>query len=984
MEGSPERSWERPECTGWGRLPARAPLVPFPDADAAGSRARERSPWFHALDGAWAFRLLDRPEAWEPGLADPGLDDGAWDRIEVPGCWTVQGHDRPHYTNVQMPFAELPPRTPAHNPTGVYRRRFVLSEAFAGRRCVLHFGGAESVLYVWVNGVAVGMHKDSRLPAEFDVTAQLQSGENCISAAVVRWSDGSFLEDQDHWFMGGLHREVYLWSPGFVGLADLVVDADYDAETGAGALSARARVEGPDGAVPEGHRVRFRLEGPNGKPVWRRQREVAVPHARNPYLFRGYEAELAETLRAVKPWSAEAPALYRLVATLVGPDGSLESVSTRLGFRRVEVRDRELRVNGKAVLIKGVNRHDHDERRGKALTRDAMREDAHLMKRFNVNAVRTAHYPNDPYWYELCDELGLYVVDEANLEAHANWASLCRDPAFAHAFLDRGMRMVARDRNHPSVIVWSLGNESGSGPNHDALAGWIRSADPARPIQYEGGLALDLDAAAPNTDVVCPMYASIDRIVAWARARKDRRRPLILCEYSHAMGNSNGSLADYFDAFRRHHGLQGGFVWDWIDQGLVQTLADGRETWAYGGDFGDLPNDRNFNINGLVFPDRTPHPALYELKHCAQAVRVEVRSWARGRIRVHNEHDFVDLGGLRGRYAWSVDGREVARGRLPRLRTPAGASDDLTLPGRTPRAAPGEELRLTVRFETAHASAWAPAGHEVAWTQLEAPRKPASQRAARARPTRPSGRRAELVEDGEQLRVSAADVVATFDASAGRWTGLAADGRALLAEGPRLQLWRAPVDNDGIKAFPVPSRHLARWRQQGLEDPAPACTRFDARVRRSGVAVVDAQHTALGGLVHTQRIEIASDGRIAWTQRFEVPEALDDLPRLGVRLRLAPAFQHLRWYGRGPHESYWDRHRGAAFGLWSSTVAEEYVPYVVPQEHGLHHDTRWLSLLDEAGHGLVVRGGAPFAFQREPLRRGRAQRRPPRPRPRAP
>ncbi len=546
-----------------------------------------------------------------------------WREVEVPGLWTMQGFGKPHYTNVVMPFPDLPPNVPEQNETGIYRRAFTIPRGWRSRPVVLHFGGAEGALYVLVNGEPVGIAKDSRTPAEFDISSLVRhDGANELIAVVVRWSDASFVEDQDQWWQAGLPRSIRLVSPT---VRDVEVRAGSDgrftvlAEQGeARLLDARGRV------VAKGELQNGRLDG----------------EVRSPRL-----------------WSAEEPALYTLEL-----DAGGETVTTSLGFRDVEIRDRHLLVNGEPVLIAGVNRHDHDDTRGRVVTRELMERDVRLMKQFNVNAVRTSHYPNDPYWLELCDRFGLYVVDEANIESHAYYDELCRDPRYRNQWVERVANMVERDKNHPSVIFWSLGNESGYGPNHDAAAGWVRARDPSRPLHYEGAIARDWSGGRPSTDVVCPMYADVDSIEAWAVEKTDDPRPLILCEYSHAMGNSNGGLSDYFAAFREHDALQGGFIWEWVDHGIRQRDKRGREYWAYGGDFGDTPHDANFCADGIVWPDRTPHPALHELKFLAQPIHVEARGG--GRFRIHNRHHFAPLDRL-SRRVGADRRRRAAQGWSP-------------------------------------------------------------------------------------------------------------------------------------------------------------------------------------------------------------------------------------------------------------------------------------------------------------------------------
>lgn len=965
------RSWEEPECTGLGRLPGRAPLVPFPTARAALAGPREASPWFRSLDGDWAFRLVDRPEDVPGEFPSPDLDDAGWPRIRVPGHWTLQGYDRPRYTNVQMPFANDPPRVPAENPTGLYRTAFGLPEDWRERRVVLHFGGAESVLYVWLNGRPLGLSKGSRLPAEFDATALLQPGRNQLAVAVARWCDGTYLEDQDHWHHGGLFREVFLYATGRTHLFDLRVRGDFDPDTGDGLLHLRADV-GSEAPIEAGWRLRASLLDPRGRPVGR-PLEAAVASDRNPYLFAGQRAEAIAPVHHPRPWTAETPTLYRVVASLLDPEGGeRESVTCRVGFRRVEVRDRALRVNGRPVMIRGVNRHEHHPTRGKAVTLEDMRDDLRLMKRANLNAVRNSHYPMDRRWYELCDELGLYVVDEADLEAHANLASLCHDPRWAPAFLDRAMRMVQRAANHPCVILWSLGNESGFGANHEAMAGWIRGNDPTRPLHYEGALRFRLDDVPRATDVICPMYAPLEAIVAWARTTRDHR-PLILCEYSHAMGNSNGSLSDYWAAFERHRGLQGGFVWDWIDQGLERTDPAGARYFAYGGDFGDVPNDANFCINGLVGPDRVPHPALAELATLAQPVGVEPGDLARGRLRIRNKREFRDLSDLRGRFLVEVDGRPRQRGPLPKLTAGPGETQEVRLDLRPAPLEAGEEAWLTLSFVLGRATDWAPRGHEVAWAQLRLPWKararPASN--AHARPT--SNARARRPAPSEEpalarsegcVAVAAGKSRLEFEEASGRLVRWCVGDRVLVASGPALCAWRAPTDNDGIKAVGgQEQKPMGRWQAWGLEALAPKAEPARVRQLRNGAVELVAHEETPHGLAHRAVWRIGPDGVVELRSAFQVPDALDDLPRVGLLLVLAPELEGLAWLGRGPHESYPDRRAGARRGRFESSVSDQYVPYVVPQEHGHHVDTRWVVLRSVDGPGLRVSSlGAPFGF----------------------
>jgi beta-galactosidase len=911
------RSWARPEVVGVGRLPAARLLVPFPDEAAAASALDERSsPWHLDLGGRWRFRLRDRPE--DVTAADLTGATEAWDEVEVPGNWTMQGFDRPHYTNVQMPIPGPPPEVPDENPTGVHRRTVLVPQAWAGRRIVLHVGGAESVLYVHVDGRPVGMGKDSRLPHELDLSDHLVPGtpaELCLT--VVRWSDATYLEDQDHWHHGGLHREVFLYATSPLHVADLHAVADVDPATGTGSLTVRVRAGARPRIELRGWAARLTLLDPDGEPALPDPltAELRFEHPDNWVVnliaFAGRGAELTAELPDVRPWSAEVPDLYRVLVTLVGPDGTdRETVTLRTGFRRVEVRGHELLVNGRAVLVKGVNRHDHDERRGKAVTRDSMRADVVAMKQHNLNALRTSHYPNHHHLYELCDELGLYVVGEANLESHAYLRSLTEDPAWATAIFDRISRMARRDKDHPCVIIWSLGNESGSSPVLDAAATWLRSWDPTRPVQYESGLTDDQyriisdEGRAPSlpdiwrrrradSDLVVPMYPTIDDLVRWATERTPDR-PLVMCEYEHAMGNSCGSLADYWEVIRAHTGLQGGFVWDWMDQGLVQRLPDGTERWAYGGDFGDEPNDSTFCCNGLVGPDREPHPSLLELAKVVQPVRIEAVAAAQGVLQVTAETDFRDLSYLEPSWEVTVDGEVVGDGRLEPFRIGPGEAQEVRLPIDPPPLGPGQIAHLLLRFALAADEAWAGAGHVVAWEQFEIARSP-----------HPPAARAE------------------------RFGSIAAAGSGNLSgagitAGPELAVWRAPTDND-LQATPPPA---ARWAGWGL---------------RTGGADV----------AHDVALQPLADGGVEVRHEVVVPAELDDLPRIGARYALDAGFTAVAWAGRGPHEAHVDRCASTRFGRWSTRIADWGVRYVHPQANGNRMGVRWFHVLREDGSGLA-------------------------------
>jgi len=935
----------------------RATLYPFPDVASARSLERERSPWYLPLSGEWSFKIVDRPELVKSGDVAARTNRSRWDRVAVPGNWTMQGYGIPHYTNVQMPFPEEPPQVPHKNPTGIYAREFFLPAEWSGRRVVIHFGGAESVLYVYVNGQPVGLGKDCRLSSEFDITPFVRCGaENVVAAVVVKWSDATFIEDQDQWWMGGLHREVFLYSTAEVYIADLFATAGLTADYRDGRLQVDVCAGFTD-QPQEGWSAELRLFDPRGKTVFKKPPTAPVVVAK----FTARTRLLAHfELDVPKPclWSAELPSLYTLVAILRDPEGrAVECTSLRIGFRSVEVRDRQLLINGRRTLIHGVNRHDHHDTQGKAVDRETMRLDALTMKRFNINAVRCSHYPNDPYWLDLCDELGLYVIDEANLEAHAYYGQLAHEPRWASAFLERAVRMVERDKNHASVILWSLGNETGLGANQEGMAGWVRSRDPSRPLHYEPGIWVQAlsDADQPGravydggyhvTDIVCPMYPHPDTLLKWANDpdHPDQTRPMILCEYSHAMGNSNGGLADYYKLFETVPGLQGGFIWEWIDQGIRRTTPDGRDYWVYGGDFGDVPNDANFVCDGLVWPDRSPHPGLFELKKLAQPVGVRLRP---GALEITNKNDFRPLGWLTGEWELLVDGRSAGKGAFSVPDVAAHQTGRIAFP-KLPKTLIGREASLLVRFRALRNQPWCLKGHLVAWENLPLP-------ASLVTPPKKVASHPAHVEiealSGNRFAVRSGDLSLRLDPDAGGLAGLRSPQGDILISAPQLNVWRAPTDNDGIKLWTGQDhKPLGRYREQGLDKIATQLVSSSFANEKSAGPVWTYRFRSSGrdrwdDFTWSYRVSLTADGSVRLSASFATGAGISDLPRIGLLFQIAPGFEGLSWLGLGPQENYPDRTASVWRALHRGSVTGQYVPYIMPQEHGLKCQTDWIEL----------------------------------------
>ena len=973
--------WMQPDLTGINRLPGRATLLPYATAaDALAQRgARVRS-----LDGTWRFQVVDRVEDTPADFPLADTSGKAWGDISVPGNWTMQGYGLPHYTNWHMPFAPyVPPVVPEANPTGLYRTQFSVPSEWKGKRLVLQFGGVETCFSVWVNGVAVGLGKDSRLPSEFDITAVAKPGRNELAVQVIKWADSSYLEDQDHWRQAGIHRSVQLYATEPVWLEDVFARGSYDHVTGAGKLAVTVR----GGLIPaKGWQVRVQLHDAKGKAVLRKPLTGELPFDLKAHnQFAEGIVDLAVDLPKVAPWSGETPTLYTVVVSLLDAAGTeVEATRTRIGFRTVEIRDRELRINGRKVYIRGANRHDHDDRTGKNVSRELMLRDLQVLKQFNFNAVRCSHYPNDPQWLDLCDEHGMYLIDEADIETHHHFNLLPKDPRFALAFLDRGMRMVLRDRNHASVIGWSLGNESGYGPNHDAMAGWMRHADPTRFIHYEGAICRvhngwdkakagfdQWERGHAATDLVCPMYPTIADLVEFAQGSKDQR-PVIMCEYNHAMGNSLGSLADYWAAIEANHGLQGGFIWELLDHGIAAVRRNGAnavakagekaEFWAYGGDFGDTPNDVNFCCDGLVWPDRTPHPAMWECKRVFRPLRVVAANPANREVTIESWFDFIDTSHLVGTWELAIDGTVAQRGKLDRLALKPGERRTVQIPYTVPQVAAGAELHLTVRFHDPRGSALIPKGHEVAWDQIAVPAgalAPAAPRAVASGVPTIGGSKRELVIAGQDFEL----VIAR---DSGRISAWRIGGTELLLAGPRLTAWRAPTDNDGVKAWDMVvgskrgwPKPVSAWMDAGLNDLAHRAADLRAQPQADGSVLVTSTALAWGRdrkltIGEARTLRVAADGSLAFQHRFTVAKGLPDLPRLGVELELPEGFEDLEFLGHGPHESYNDRLVGAAIGRYHTTVSERYVPYIMPQEHGNIAGLRWLALRNGKGQGLLA------------------------------
>jgi beta-galactosidase len=880
---------------GYGALPARAAV-------------RSDAPRLN-LNGTWRFHLADSVAEAPAGFERENFDDSGWDRITVPSSWPMHGFGRPAYTNIPYPFPVDPPYVPDENPTGDHRLEFEVPESWNGLPAVLRFEGVDSCARVHLNGVELGVIRGSRLPSEFEVGAHLRPGRNLLAVRVHQWSSGSYLEDQDMWWLPGIFRDVSLIARPSGGVADVFVHAGYDHVSGTGTLLVES-VPGARVLIPE-----LSLETAAGQSV---------------------------TVPGVEPWSAEQPRLYNAVVATPA-----ETVQLRIGFRTVAIEDGVLLVNGRRVLFHGVNRHEHDPVLGRVVPEYRLRQELLLMKQHNINAIRTSHYPPDSRMLALCDELGFWVMDECDYETHGfqplDWRGNVSDDArFEAASLDRMRRLVERDKNHPCVVMWSLGNEAGTGRNLDAMAAWTRQRDPSRPVHYEG------DQTCASVDVYSRMYASHAEVDAIGRRAEEplddpvldaRRRsmPFVLCEYSHAGGNGPGGLPEYEELFHRYPRCQGGFVWEWMEHGI--RLADG--SYAYGGDFGEELHNGTYVLDGLVFPDLTPQPVLAEVRKAFEPVQLTVDP-AAGRLRVANRYDYLDTSHLTLQWELADDGRTVARGSLVMPALAAGADTTLDLPKKA-LDLPGRfgERWLTVRATLARDTDWAPAGHEVAFGQAQVAMSPPTEVTPTCRPARP---------DSASLVLGPA----RFDPHTGRLIGL----REWEIDHVPLELWRAPTQHDARTWDATTLDRKARWAAAGLDRLRYRTVSVELGdeelvvVTRVGPAAIDAaavttyRWTSDGDRL-TAEVDVEPIG--AWT----VPWA-----RIGVSLGLPSGLEEVSWFGLGPGPAYPDSRAAGRVGRFTASVDDLQVRYLYPQENGARGDVRWAELSGFAGTFTVT--GSPL------------------------
>ena len=952
--GYPE--WNNnPELFHVNRMEAHSTMITYDSLEEALEGELEQSRSYCSLNGMWKFVWAENPESRIDNFYEKDYDCSGWSEIPVPSHWQLQGYDYPQYTNVRYPWVEQeevkPPFAPTkYNPVGSYIRTFTVPESWRDQPVFISFQGVESAFYVWLNGELVGYSEDSFTPSEFDLTPYLTAGENKLAVEVYRWSDASWLEDQDFWRMSGIFRDVYLYTAPDVHIYDFHVSADLDDDYQHGMLSVTSRIHNYSEKDHQTVSLEAQLYDNGRNPVWKDALITRPAIKEQPHEV----TKLSAGVDSPKKWSAEFPELYTLVLKLKDAEGkTVQYTSCKVGFRRFEIQDGLMKINGETIEFKGVNRHEFSHTKGRAIGIEEMLADIRLMKAFNINSVRTSHYPNHPKWYELCDEYGLYVIDEVNLETHGTWQYGQKDegealpgskPEWLDNVLDRSKSMLERDKNHPSIVIWSLGNESFGGDNFIHMYDYFKQADPSRIVHYEGVFHYrGTDAAS---DIESQMYTHVSSIEKYANSNP--QKPFIVCEYSHAMGNSCGGLSTYWELFDRYPVLQGGFIWDWVDQAILTRTKEGTEYLAYGGDFGESPHDGTFCGNGLIFADRTVSPKIFEVKKCYQNVRFSAIDDVNETVTISNRYLFTDLAEFD--FVWSVirNGEPAGEGHdcihaAPGTSAVVNISEAL----QACKGKSNDEYVLTLSFVLKQTQAWADKGHEVAFEQFVLP---VQQETAVVEAVE-SGKPVTLTDEEELLVISGEGFSVKFDKSAGTLTSYVFAGTEFILQAPTPNFWRALIDNDRGNKL---EERCAVWRAASEDRHLQQLT-WEQGPDYVTVAVKYILPTSPDSLC-TLTYTVSGAGEVEVQQQLTPGADLPEIPEVGLMFELDGSLNQLTWYGKGPFENYSDRNTGAKIGLYSGLVQDQWVPYLRPQECGNKTEVRRAFITNSEGIGMVIQG----------------------------
>ncbi|MHA1282177.1 MAG: glycoside hydrolase family 2 TIM barrel-domain containing protein [Promethearchaeota archaeon] len=942
------------------REPPHCTLFPFDNVQNA-LKGRDASPYILTLNGIWKFNWVKKPSERPVNFYKPDYDVSKWDEIDVPSNWQLRGYGIPIYTNYRYPYSvkkrNIPNIDKKYNPVGSYRREFKIPENWEDREIFIHFEGVKSAFYLWINGQKVGYSQGSMTPAEFRITPYIKIGVNTVAVEVYRWSDGSYLEDQDMWRFSGIYRDVFIYSVPKVHLRDFFLYSDLDDAYKDAILNLRAKIRNYTSQEFNNYELELYLIENN---IDISELNPIINSTFNINAGEEIVLELNCNVKNPKKWSAEIPNLYNILLFIKNDNGKIIEIEhCKFGFRKIEIKNGCLYINGKPLLFKGVNRHEHDPDNGRAISVSSMIKDIKIMKQNNINAVRTSHYPNNPRWYELCDEYGIYVIDECNLESHGLRRKLPKsDPRWTKSCVDRMVRMVERDKNHPCVIMWSLGNEAGFGENFKKMKKAAKKIDSTRPFHYEG------DPKLETSDVFSTMYSSVKEMeksgqfktvwriapIARIKPKQYKDKPRMLCEYAHAMGNSLGNFKEYQDVFEKYDNIIGGFIWDFVDQGLRKKTEDGREFWAYGGDFGDKPNDYNFCCNGILLPDRTPNPSLYEVKKIFQNIEVQPINLSDGTVRIINKYNFLTLENVNISWEITANGELIQSGELNQLNLGPKEYMDVKIPFKSPELKPKTEYYIKIIFSLAEDTKWAKKGHIIAWEQFKLPFE--ALKIENPINTKKEMPELFLKEDNTQIQI----IGRNFEIKFGRKTGMIESyifqGRQLISGTLAPNFWRAPTDNDMSffkffpflrKIFPKPWKKATKKRKvkeitiNKLNENSIEITTI-SKVKRGKKPLITI-HTVFG------------DGYILVKNSFTPKK---DMIKFGMQMEIPGKYNNMVWFGRGPHENYIDRNYGAAVGMYSGKVEELIHNYVRPQENANRTDVRWFALTDDENSGLFI------------------------------
>ena len=986
-----QNDWENPSVNQINRLESHATFYSYENAKLAVKDDRKKSKYFKLLNGLWKFNWVVKPADAIQSFEKDNYNSSSWKTIYVPSNWEMRGYGIPIYTNSTYPFfSDFPYINHHDNPVGQYIRTFNIDDSWNNKDIILHFGGVSSAFYVWVNGKFVGYSEDTRLPSEFDITKHLKKGENKIAVKVFRWSDGSYLEAQDHWRMSGIERDVYLQAVPKVRISDFTIRTKLDKEYKDGLLQIRPEFianiknkykekighfgDAPLKTTVDDWTLTSQLFDAKGNSFGKENTIKLKKYFGEFYPQRdNVPFEMIEiSVESPKKWSADSPYLYTLLFTLKNDKGeNIQFTSIKVGFRTLKIDERgRFLVNGNPVKMIGVNRHDHHFKNGKVVTRADMEADVKLMKQFNFNAVRTAHYPNDPYFYDLCDEYGLYVMDEANLETHGLRGKLSNVPAWGNAFLERGIRMVERDKNHPSIVFWSLGNESGMGPNHAAMAGWIKEMDPTRYIHYEGAQGDATDERYKNkyfehgkgnptdpkwVDMISRMYPQPFEYKALIDDTNFDKRPVIMCEYAHAMGNSLGNMKEYWDIVHNNDRALGGYIWDWIDQGIVKKNKNGKEFLAYGGDFGDTPNSGSFCLNGIIASDRTPKPEIFECKKVNQPVVISKVDVKNGAFKILNRHHAVDLSIYDLVWNLEENGKVICSETISDLTTKPFETSEIKINLKKSKLKSGNEYFITFKGKLKEDNLWAKKGFVVFEEQFKIPVNIDEKSSKNKNYTALT-----VVESDKNIIIKNKKIAVTVDKTSGYVTNYTSKGKEIMQFPLKLNFWRPETENDAAYRRAMKKTNERDWLTAG-DNFIVKSTKIN-QSKKGIVTVTVSGEIANPKTYATLKYTILGSGELGIEYEVNIDKNAPNVPKIGMQFDVSNEYKNVTYLGKGPQANYQDRNTGALFGLYKANVKTMNYEYAVPQEYGNRMNTKWFQLENLSKKGIHISGNQPLNF----------------------